>query len=54
MAGLAWWKAVAMASQYFVVLLAVYMLLIGALTAGMGVIERQLRIPGFGGQGAAR
>jgi polar amino acid transport system permease protein len=40
--------------EMMIVLLAVYMLLIGALTAGMGVIERQLRLPGFGGQGAAR
>lgn len=37
--------------EMMIVLLAIYMLLIAALTTTMGMIERQLRIPGFGGQG---
>jgi polar amino acid transport system permease protein len=37
--------------EMMIVLLAIYMLLIGAVTATMGMIERQLRIPGFGGRG---
>ena len=40
--------------EMMVVLLAFYMLLIGVLTAGMGIIGFKLRIPGFGGREAAR